>query len=363
MFHYLQIKIKNKKEKEMTNKQYKNIIQMTLLNKENTTGKEDVEVLKKVFDNCGVPFPTGTKEEVTDALKGGTYIDWSPCSAAEAQAAANEGIASVAISKTKAYVVEPEGTDTLSASAEINSVYSVNATALTAEEEESTEFFAQAKFEYDADGNISVMSVNNTNTRAITEDHLISQGNLSIVYPNSEKQIHENITDPVFTCTNFYGTVCGKTGASGTIKDNGCAICSVAMFIMSKLNLSNTNNDDVYNAVKQATILSTDNNVDFLQNNSFRVTIGNTTKSITIQSVSNYESLIMYGNVCIIYLKEGNKQHYVIADDYDSNESDFLDACLVSDADGGVHRTLREAMIRRGFTQSTSIIEYACKIV
>ncbi len=162
MFHCLQIKIKNKKEKEMTNKQYKNIIQMTLLNKENTAEKEDVEVLKKVFDNCGVPFPTGTKGEVTTALRNGTYVGWSPCSSDEAQAAANEGIASVGISNTKAYVVEPDATDTLSASAEINSEYSVNTKTLTAEEEESTEFFAQAKFEYDANGNISVMATGTT---------------------------------------------------------------------------------------------------------------------------------------------------------------------------------------------------------
>ena len=135
----------------MNNKQYKNIIGYTIANETNVGNKDDIAVVKDVMNNCGVPFPTGTREEVKTTLSSGEYIGWTECSPEEAQIAADAGYATVGINETRAFVVEPsEDVETLSATLAVgagNNVSTVN--ALSEEEINATTFYAQANFTTD----------------------------------------------------------------------------------------------------------------------------------------------------------------------------------------------------------------------
>ena len=82
--------------------------------------------------------------------------------------------------------------------------------------------------------------------------NVINQGDRTIVYPGTSTK--------VFTDSAFYGK-CGKSSATGTIAQNGCAICALATYALYKGNLSDTNNN-VYEAVKQTTENATNNAAD-----------------------------------------------------------------------------------------------------
>lgn len=188
----------------------------------------------------------------------------------------------------------------------------------------------------------------------ITSNHLISQGDTSITFPSAETAIYPQASGSAFTNGSFYNTVCGKSGAVGTIKQNGCAICSLAMFVLNKGALDRTNNN-IYYAVKEVTVKGTNNSADITYQN-FNARVSGKYICVDITSTSNFESAIKNGMICLLRLKEGSNSHYVLADGYDYSKSNLLDACLVADPDGGVYRTLRQVMSRRGFTQSTAVI-------
>ncbi len=155
----------------MTNKQYKNIIKHTLSNKSATKDKNSFEVVKKVFQNCGVPFPTGDRKKVVDSLTSGTYIGWKACSAKEAQAAADSGIAAVGIMSDRAVVVEPSNDiETLSAISETESEYSVNVASMASDEVAATTFYSQANFSYNENGDLNTMTITTEDTTTDTQE-------------------------------------------------------------------------------------------------------------------------------------------------------------------------------------------------
>ena len=188
----------------------------------------------------------------------------------------------------------------------------------------------------------------------LTSRYLIAQSDPSIVYPGT--------TTPAFTSNSFFSE-CGKTAATGNISRYGCAICSVAMFIMRKGNLAR-NNDNIFNAVKQATMKATDNAADLVNSASFTARFGSKSigVSFSMTTDSDAESRALNGKMCLFFMKQGAKTHYVLVDGYDNSQSNPLDGYLVADPAGGQLRTLRQAMANAGITQSMAYISSKRKI-
>ncbi|MDR0271518.1 hypothetical protein [Paenibacillus sp.] len=178
----------------------------------------------------------------------------------------------------------------------------------------------------------------------LSSTHLINQADSSIKYPGKSTS--------AFTDTNFYKN-CGKTGATGTIKDNGCPICDLAMFILYKGGLTN-NNDNTYNAVVQATIGGTTKAADFTHE-SFTTTMGSKSIKVNIQSISDISAEVQKGNICMVRLQNGNNSHYVIVDGWDDSAKE-LNRYLVCDPDGGVQKTLADTMSKRKFPVNAASI-------
>jgi hypothetical protein len=168
--------------------------------------------------------------------------------------------------------------------------------------------------------------------------YLINQGNTGIKKPNATKS--------AFTDADFYKN-CGKTDAVGTIKDNGCAICTLAMFILYKGGLPNENNNTYY-AVEEATKKGTNQAAD-CTHSGFTATIGSKSISVNIAAIADLAAEIQSGGVCMARLKQGSNSHYFIIDGWDGTKSGFA-RYLVCDPDGGAQKSLADTMSRRGFT-------------
>ena len=169
---------------------------------------------------------------------------------------------------------------------------------------------------------------------AINSSLIINQADDNITYPGTSTS--------VFYDDNFYAD-CGKTGAYGNIKDNGCAICALATFVLHKGDLSASNNN-VYNAVKQVTIEATNNAADVTYN-SFSVKVGSKTVRVNMRSTSDIAAAVNDGDICFIRIEEGGKSHYVLVDGMDYSASGF-DRYLIADPDGGEPRTLQDSLER-----------------
>ncbi|TXK75883.1 hypothetical protein [Paenibacillus sp. N3.4] len=180
----------------------------------------------------------------------------------------------------------------------------------------------------------------------LSSTNLINQGDTSIKYPGT--------TTSAFTDTSFYKN-CGKTAASGTIKEYGCPICDLAMFILYKGGLSN-NNDNTYNAVVQATIGGTDNAADFTWK-SFTATMGSQNIKVNLAATSDVSAEVDNGNICLVrlYDQSNKNSHYVLVDGWNSAATGF-DRYLVCDPDGGTQKTLADTMKKRGFPQDAAYI-------
>ncbi|MBU5445608.1 MULTISPECIES: hypothetical protein [Paenibacillaceae] len=178
----------------------------------------------------------------------------------------------------------------------------------------------------------------------LSSTHLINQGDTSIKYPGTETS--------AFTDKNFYKN-CGKTGASGDIKTFGCAICSLAMFILYKGGLTN-NNDNTYNAVVEATKKGTNNDADFTAKG-FTAKMENKDIEVAIDKIADISAEVQNGNICMVKLEEGKNMHFVIVDGWNSSASGF-DRYLVADPDGGTQKTLADTMKKRGFTVDAKVI-------
>lgn len=174
--------------------------------------------------------------------------------------------------------------------------------------------------------------------------NVINQGDASIVYPG--------ISTKAFTDTKYYGN-CGKTGATGTIKANGCAICALATYALYKGGLFATNNN-IYYAVEQTTINATNSSADVTYND-FSVKIGSKTINISMTKTSDMADAANNGKICFVRLKQGSNSHYVLLDGMDSTATGF-DRYLVADPDGGKLRTLQDVFERRGITANASYI-------
>ncbi|MEF3305643.1 hypothetical protein [Paenibacillus sp. GYB003] len=180
----------------------------------------------------------------------------------------------------------------------------------------------------------------------LSSTHLINQADSTIKYPNS--------TTSAFTDTNFYAN-CGKTAASGTIKQYGCAICAMAMFSLYKGGLTNSN-DNTYWAVVEATVGATNNAADFLgATANYTATIDDNDISVNIETTADVSTEAENGNICMVRLKQGTNSHYVFVDGWNAPASGF-DRYLVADPDGGTLKTLKDTMTKRGFSVDASVI-------
>jgi len=182
---------------------------------------------------------------------------------------------------------------------------------------------------------------------ALSTSQLINQVDSSIQYPGGGGDVFHDL--------NFY-SYCGKTGAIGTIAENGCAICDVAMFSLYKGGLSNSN-DNTYYSVAYATEYATNSAADLYTSGfSYTVTIGGQNISVTSTVIPDVSAQVQVGNVCMVRLyTDPNHSHYVIVDGWDSSASGFY-RYLVCDPSGGVYRTLADVMQQRFGYQDASLI-------
>lgn len=90
----------------MKSSQYKNIIQGTLANhsKDSSSGTP-LAVVKAIFDNCGVAFPSGSNTDILLTLLSDDYMGWRSCTAAKAQYYANKGVAAIGVDAHRIVVI------------------------------------------------------------------------------------------------------------------------------------------------------------------------------------------------------------------------------------------------------------------
>ena len=308
---------------------------------------------KAIFDNMGVPFPAGSCGEILLTLMSEDYMGWRSCTRLEAQEYANAGTAAVGINGEHVVVILPEEGDGLAAStvqADASS-YARQTADISTTERITMQFYANR-------------AAANTVFK-IGYNQLIGQSN-TVYYPSGA-----DYTGNAFDDVRFIANVCGKTGANGaTISDDGCAVCAVAMFILYKGGLGNTN-DNVYNAVKSATIGTTTNSFQYFRN-SFTATVGGKNIAIkqeTTSLIPSNKDLSALKNaiaankcvvVCVRTSLTSNDVHFVLADALVGTSSDDLNRISVVDpANGGVRRSLRLAIERKLSPASTAYIASA----
>lgn len=195
---------------------------------------------------------------------------------------------------------------------------------------------------------------NNVTTLAdFHSGYLINQGDSTITYPSGEQPGSES---RAFLDYSFYGDVCGKTAASGNIRQYGCAICCIAMYLLYKSRKVNTNNN-VYYAVKAATIDGTDVEADFLHGGQI-IEFYNAVKRIyaSITAINNADYYLQNGQACIFRMQRNDDEsHYVLVYGIDNNASG-TEKYWVADPDGGRLRTLTEAFYEMGVTPNMSYV-------
>lgn len=180
--------------------------------------------------------------------------------------------------------------------------------------------------------------------REFNKNYLIGQGDTSVTYPSGQRPAGST-TNKTFYDSQFY-KVCGKTRASGTIKENGCAICSLAMALLYKANITNTN-DNVYYAVKAATVQGTNDKAD-LYYGPFKIVFNN---GVTLNVEKRTHQLLdpNGARLCLYNLyreeKGGKKTHFVLGYKRTMAGSG-LDQYLAADPRDGKFRTLKEALIK-----------------
>ncbi len=323
---------------KMNKKQYNNVIENTLKHEQS---EDSLGTARAIFNNMGVALPQGDIKTVYETISTDNYMGWKSCSIQEAQTAADNGTAAIGISEDKIVVLAANDEE-----------QPVAQTASVMTLDENTSAYAVAGLEYYSYsyGGTTCQGGSGTTvvTRQFNSSYLINQTDATIMYPNGEKPGTEN---RAFLDSLFYGTVCGKTGASGTIRENGCAICSLAMFLLYKNNQSNTNNNTYY-SVKAATIQATNNSADILHSG-FSVSYGGSTATICAKSNASstkIENALNNGSMCIVRIKT---YHYVLIHKIDYTKTG-TDKYLVADPSGGQIRTLTEAMARYGLSGNIS---------
>ena len=90
----------------MTNKQYKNIVNMT---KNEASATADSEaIVRKTLKNCGVALPSGSIPEIRKTLDAGNYMWWKSCSRTEAAEYAANGVPVVGMTDDEIICVASE---------------------------------------------------------------------------------------------------------------------------------------------------------------------------------------------------------------------------------------------------------------
>lgn len=90
----------------MTNKQYKNIVNMT---KNEASATADTEaIVRKTLKNCGVALPSGSIPEIRKTLDAGNYMWWKSCSRTEAAEYAANGVPVVGMTDDEIICVASE---------------------------------------------------------------------------------------------------------------------------------------------------------------------------------------------------------------------------------------------------------------
>lgn len=91
----------------MNNKQYNNVIEKTAKLSE-TDLNDNLSLTRDTLNNMGVPLPQGELKEVSEILSTNDYMYWRACSAEDAQAFANDGIAAIAVSDSNIAILTAE---------------------------------------------------------------------------------------------------------------------------------------------------------------------------------------------------------------------------------------------------------------
>jgi len=186
-----------------------------------------------------------------------------------------------------------------------------------------------------------------------TVDRFENQG-WAVNYPNGFTYNGTSYTGNAFSSNAFIKTVCGITNAtsSDNINSTGCPWCAVSMLILYKGNLSNEtgNRSNTFYAVKETVTKSSNGTTFAYARKNFTANLGR--KSITITQPNNTISL----NDAIIHLSGGGfvmfcltrpkGMHFVLAEGIDNSKTNALDRILVIAPDGGIKRTLGEALER-----------------
>lgn len=90
---------------KMDKKQYNNVIDWTLKHEQSAQTEDSLATARAIFNNMGVALPSGDIKEVCETLKTDDYMGWKSCTMQEAQHAADNGAAAIAISEDKIVVL------------------------------------------------------------------------------------------------------------------------------------------------------------------------------------------------------------------------------------------------------------------
>ena len=90
---------------KMDKKQYNNVIDWTLKHEQSAQTEDSLATARAIFNNMGVALPSGDIKEVCETLKTDDYMGWKSCTMQEAQQAADNGDAAIAISEDRIVVL------------------------------------------------------------------------------------------------------------------------------------------------------------------------------------------------------------------------------------------------------------------
>ena len=201
-----------------------------------------------------------------------------------------------------------------------------------------------------------------TGHHCLDANRVINQASTTVQYPFSiDGTKYKN---PVFHDTAFLKIYCDKNSSDTfTIKNSGCGICCVAMFILNKTNVE-CNNANVFKAVEFATKKATNEKAWLCNSTNFEVELGGKSATVHMEFIGSdlerAKESVLEGKKCIIGMKNvSNENHYVLADGFNENACEMLDWFLVCDSNGGKQRTLREAVKQcRGHSVETDTFTY-----
>ena len=325
----------------MTGSQYNNVVRWTAANMPMSSKKDSFEAARTIFTNLGVAFPHGDSQEILLQLMSEDYMGWMPCTYAQAQEYANAGVAALGVDTEHAVVILPEAAAVSHMAAPAAGVsvapYARQAAEISLEERMTMQFFAY---------------YGSTATRVpakVKDNQLFGQAD-QIPFPAGS-----GYSGSAFHSRAFLTEVCGKTQSTGTISTSGCAVCAVGMFILYKGGMTN-NDNNIYYAVKEATIKSTNEKFDY-QRNSFTAYIGflevsvtqnNTNIIPTSKDLTAVKNALLEDKCVVLCLKTKTGTHFVLADELTANSGDdYLDRIKVADPADGTRKTLRQAIQRQ----------------